>query len=114
MSIPSPLPPELWDKTPADVQVAVLALVQSLEKRIADLEARLARDSSNSSKPPSSEPLHVKRQPPRPRSGRRPGGQPGHKRHARELVPPERLAATIDCRPDRCSGCGLGLQGDDH
>jgi len=113
MSLPSPLPADLWDKTPADVRAAVLALVQSFEKRIADLEARLAQDSSNSSKPPSSEPLHVKRQPPRPRTGRRPGGQFGHKRHARELVPPERLADAIDCRPGRCCRCGDHLHGDD-
>jgi transposase len=113
MSDPSPLPPDLWSKTPADVQAAVLALVQSFERRIADLEARLKRDSSNSSKPPSSEPLHVKRQPPRPRSGRRPGGQPGHKRHARQLVPPERLAGLVECRPDGCCRCGFRLHGDD-
>jgi transposase len=113
MSGPSPLPPDLWSKTPADVQAAVLSLVQSLERRIAELEARLKRDSSNSSKPPSSEPLHVKRQPPRPRSGRRRGGQPGHPRHTRVLVPPERLAGLVECRPDGCSRCGHRLHGDD-
>jgi hypothetical protein len=48
-----PIPQELWDKTPPDAQAAVLALVQSLEKRIAALEARLGQDSSNSSKPPA-------------------------------------------------------------
>ena len=113
MSSTLPIPADLWDKAPADVQAAVLALVQSLERRIADLEARLQRDSSNSSKPPSSGPLHVKRQPPRPRSGRRRGGQPGHERHTRALVPPERLAGLVECRPGGCSRCGHHLHGDD-
>src|SRR4051812_16083629 len=98
MCTPSPLPPDLWDKTPADVRAAVPALVQAFERRIADLEDRLKRDSSSSAKPPSSEPRHVKRQPPRPRSGRRPGERPDHPRPARELVPPEQLAGAIDCR----------------
>ena len=113
MSATSPIPPELWSKTPADAQAAVLDLVESLERRIADLEARLKRDSSNSSRPPSTEPLHVKRQPPRPHSGRRRGGQPGHKRHARAMVPPERLAGLVECRPDACTRCGHRLHGDD-
>src|SRR5262245_38833205 len=113
MSATSPIPTELWAKAPADVQAAVLALVQSLEQRIADLEARLRQDPSNSSRPPSSQPLHVKRQPPRTRSGRRRGGQPGHERHTRALVPPERLAGLVECRPDGCSHCGHRLHGDD-
>lgn len=42
---------EEWEKTPASVQ----ALVFQLLKRIEDLEARLNQDSSNSSRPPSSD-----------------------------------------------------------
>jgi transposase len=96
MSAEPPIPRELWDKTSPDVQAAVLALVQSFERRIAALEARLSQDSSNSSKPPSSDPLHVKRRAPRPPSGKARGGQRGHKRHTRELVPPERLTGVVD------------------
>src|ERR1700742_2718279 len=99
MSAEPPIPRDLWDKTPPDAQAAVLALVQSFERRIAALEARLGQDSSNSSKPPSTDPIHVKRRPPRPPSGKKRGGQRGHKRHTRALVPPERLTAVVDCKP---------------
>jgi transposase len=113
MSDKPPLPEELWAKTPADVQAAILALVQSFEQRITGLEARLNRNSTNSSKPPSTEPLHVKRRPPKPTSKRRRGGQPGHQRHTRELVPPEQLTGVIDCTPAICPGCGHELSGQD-
>src|SRR5690349_16725680 len=44
MSDEPPIPRELWDKTQPEVQAAVLALVQSFERRIAALEARLGQD----------------------------------------------------------------------
>jgi len=68
MSAKPTLPDDLWVKIPADAKAAILSLVDSFERRIAALEARLNRNSSNSSKPPSTEPIHVKRQPPRPAS----------------------------------------------
>ena len=74
MSVKLPLPDDLWAKTPPDVQAAILGLVQVFEQRIAALESRLNQNSSNSSKPPSTEPLHVKRQPPRPTSRKPRGG----------------------------------------
>jgi transposase len=56
-------------------------LVLKLEKHIAALEARLALNSQNSSKPPSSDGLKkpLKTQPTREPSGRSSGGQPGRK-----------------------------------
>ena len=113
MSAKPPLPDDLWVKIPADAQAAILSLVDSFERRLAALEARLNRNSSNSSKPPSTEPLHVKRQPPRPASKRRRGGQVGHERHTRELVPPERLTSAVEIKPHACSGCGHALDGQD-
>jgi transposase len=91
MSATPPIPEDLWARTPPDAQAAIAAVVAALERRIADLEARLGQDSSNSSRPPSSDPIHLKRRPPRKPSGRRRGGQPGHRRHTREMVPPQRL-----------------------
>ena len=111
MNAKPPPPDDLRVKIPADAPAAILSPVDSFERRIAALEARLNRNSSNSSKPPSTEPLHVKRQPPGPVSKRRRGGQVGPERHTRELVPPERLTSTVEIKPHACSGCGHPLDG---
>src|SRR3954449_1081856 len=108
-----PLSQDLWDTLSPEAQAAVSALVQSFERRIADLEERLNKDSTNSSRPPSSDPPSVKRPPPAPASGKKRGGQPGHRRQARPLVPPEQLRRVIDCKPPECRWCHQPLQGDD-
>jgi transposase len=108
-----PLSPDLWDTLSPEAQAAVSALVLSFERRIADLEERINKNSTNSSKPPSSDPPSVKRRPPAPASGKKRGGQPGHRRQARPLVPPERLRHVIDCKPPQCRWCHQPLQGND-
>src|SRR5919112_5918806 len=100
-----PLPQALWDTLSTEVQAAVSGLVQSFEKRIADLEEQLGKNSTNSSKSPSSDPPSVKRRPPAPASGKKRGGQPGHRRQARPLVPPDQLRQVIDCKPPECRWC---------
>jgi transposase len=63
-------------------------LIEQLRARVAELEARLAKDSHNSSKPPSSDPP-FRKPPPRSRrkaSTRKPGGQKGHQGATRALV----------------------------
>jgi transposase len=81
-----------------------------LEARLADLEARLGRNSSNSPKPPSSDPPHLKPAPPEAPSGEAKGGQPGHPRRARPERPPD---AVVELRPDACGRCPGPLAGDD-
>ncbi len=108
-----PLPQPIWDQLPPEAQAAVSVLVQSFERRIADLEERLNKNSTNSSKPPSSDPPSVKRRPPTPSTGKKRGGQPGHQRQARPLVPPEQLRQIIDCKPPECRWCHQQLQGND-
>jgi transposase len=108
-----PLPSAIWDTMTAEAQAAVLALVDSLERRIASLEERLGKNSTNSSRPPSSDPPSVKRRPPAPATGKKRGGQPGHRRHDRSLVPPEELRRVIDYKPQGCRRCGTELHGDD-
>jgi transposase len=84
------------------------------EKRTADLERQLAgrmKDSTNSSKPPSSDGLAAARRarPARCRGRRKPGGQPGHPGRHRELVAPERVDKTIAVLPPNCGHCGQPL-----
>jgi Family of unknown function (DUF6444) len=105
---------------PRAAQAAVLALVrqheqrlQALQQQVDQLKQRLKQNSTNSSRPPSSDPPHVKRRPPKPSSGRRRGGQPGHARQQRPLVPPEQVKQTIPLRPSECRRCGQALDGED-
>jgi transposase len=109
------IPESLWSTVPPEAQAAILAVIATLEKRIADLEYRLNLNSTNSSKPPSSDPpaLKSKRRPPPPPSGRKRGGQRGHMRHTRALIPPEQLRETFEIKPEYCRGCGVSLQGED-
>jgi transposase len=78
-----------------------------LVARVQELEARLAKDSHNSGKPPSSDGMARKTRSLRQRSGKKPGGQIG--RHGQTL----RLVATPDAvvehRPTHCTGCQAPL-----
>ena len=63
-------------------------IIEQLHERVAELEARLGKDSHNSSKPPSSDPP-FRKPPPRSQrkaSGRKAGGHEGHKGATRALV----------------------------
>jgi transposase len=79
--------------------------VVELKAQVRELVARLDQNSSNSSKPPSSEPPWRRPQPPRPPSGRAPGAQPGHEGHHRQRLPPERVANVIHLKPRYCEHC---------
>ena len=103
--MPNPLliPDELWAKVPPEAQAAIAAVflatrqrIDELEARVGDLEARLKLNSTNSSKPPSSDPIGMKRKPPAPPSGKTRGGQPGHRKARRTLVPPEKVREAAD------------------
>lgn len=88
-------------------------LVASLMERVAELELALAKankDSSTSSKPPSSDIAkpNPKKKPGRPRKPRQ-GGQPGHQRQLREPLPPDRVDNTIDYEIDDADIQRLGL-----
>lgn len=85
---------------------SLLARIEALSARVAELEERLSKNSRNSSKPPSSDNPFTKPPPRslRTRSGRRPGKQPGDPGARLEPRPdPDEVMVHV---PDRCAGCG--------
>jgi transposase len=88
--------------------VAFAAHTAKLEARIAELEKRLNQNSSNSSKPPSSDGLKRKTQSLRSNeNGRKPGGQPGHP--GQTLLQSQAPDIIIHLPLDRCPECGVDL-----
>jgi transposase len=91
-----------------DRRIAELeALVRELRQEIAELREKLSKNSSNSSRPPSSDrpdnpPPHRQT----PDSGRKAGGQPGHQGHQRQRLQPTR---SCDHYPSSCAECGCEL-----
>jgi transposase len=100
----------------SDPEVIVEVLLQH-SARIEELERKIAlltRDSSNSSKPPSSDGPGAKLRPRRPKKSkkRNPGGQPGHKGANRDLIPVEDVDHVIPVFPETCEHCGTPLKPD--
>ena len=84
---------------------------RALQQRVTDLQAQLRQNSTNSSKPPSSDGL-AKPAPKslRTRSGRKPGGQVGHPGHT--LEPVEYPDQIVPLRLTACP-CGYTFDPDD-
>jgi transposase len=113
MTRPESVPQAIWDTLTPEAQACFATVIGRLEQRIADLEARLNQNSTNSSRPPSTDPPGLKRKPPAPTGRRRRGGQPGHRKSERAMVPPEKLASVTPCKPPACRRCHRPLEGDD-
>lgn len=90
-----------------------VATVDDLKAEVAELRERLGQNSSNSSKPPSSDPPSYKRSPQREPQGRKRGGQPGHQGNTRGLLPADEVDHLVELRPEACAGCGRRLRGND-
>jgi len=110
-----PPPDEVLAALVASLRAELAGTRAELEQalgRIAELEARLAQTPRNSSRPPSSEGLA--KPAPRPRSlrrksGRRPGGQDGHK--GTTLMQVARPDREVRHEPGCCGRCGAALAG---
>lgn len=81
--------------------------IYELENRIQELEDRLSKDSSNSSKPPSSDGLKRKPKSSRGRSGKKAGGQQGHV--GKGLAQVSNPDVIVTHTPASCTGCGSNL-----
>jgi transposase len=121
-----PQAPDLWTTLPAPDLAALLEQVAplrrenatlraenaalraenvALQERVRELDARLGQDSSNSSRPPSSDPPQAPPRPKAPPSGRKRGGQPGHRGAYRALLPFEQVDEIVPVVPERCRHC---------
>ena len=82
-------------------------LMQEMRQRLQALEEQVKLNSRTSSKPPSSDgPGGRGSRPAKPKSGRKVGGQPGHKGSFRAMLPSDQVDQQVLCRPaPQCALC---------
>jgi transposase len=117
MSTVLPVTAEQIAALPPEFRALLQAVIDHYEKRIAALEAEIAalkKSPRNSSLPPSTEHPHAKPASEKKRhGGRKRGGQPGHPKHERALIPAEQCQAVVTVKPESCRRCGEPLAGND-
>jgi transposase len=112
--VSTPEPPSPSYEELAGLVVGLASELERAHSRIAELEARLGRDSTNSSIPPSADSIAAKAKRRVDRSSRerspdrKPGGQPGHQGSGlAPTVTPDRTETLPP--PGECAGCGGDL-----
>jgi transposase len=103
-----------------DVRAMIAETVSPLRARVEELEtenarlraaiARLRKDSSTSSKPPSSDLVQPPKPPRKDGQSRKRGGQPGHEQHLRADFSPEAIDKVVPYTLDGCPDCGGRLR----
>jgi transposase len=99
-----------------EVQAVVrmmLARIAELESELAKLRERINKSPQNSSLPPSSQHPHGMRPSGKTKSTRKRGGQPGHPKRERPLLPPEQCNQVHTLKPHECRRCRHRLNGAD-
>jgi len=115
---------EIIARQPPEAQAIIrllLGRIAELEAENAELRARIeelerqakGKTPQNSSLPPSTQHPHARPQPRRRKSKKKRGGQPGHTKHDRPLIPTDQCAEVHPLRPTECRRCGAKLSGDD-
>lgn len=92
------------------------AIIRILLARLAAMEAEIAalkKTPRNSSLPPSTEHPHAKPTPQKEKSGKKQGGQPGHPKYERSLIPTEQCQKVVRVKPRASRRCGGSLAGND-
>jgi transposase len=116
MDAPAPLPPDVLATLPPSVVAFIqwqTEQINRLTARVAELEAKLNKNPTNSSKPPSSTHPHDKSATDKPKSKRQRGGQPGHDKHERALIATAECQEVVPCVPTECRRCHRELHGVD-
>jgi transposase len=115
---------EIIARQPPEAQAIIrllLARIAELEAQVEHLSARVealerqgkGKTPQNSSLPPSTQHPHARPQPPRRKSKKKRGGQPGHSKHERPLIPSEQCDDVEPLKPTECRRCGARLSGSD-
>ena len=117
---------EIIARQPPESQAIIrllLARIAAQEAEIATLKARIeelerqvkGKTPQNSSLPPSTQHPHARPQPPKSKSKKRKkrGGQPGHKKHVRPLIPTDECDEVQPLWPTECRRCKAKLTGND-
>jgi transposase len=98
--------PLRWENAALRAENAALrAENATLHERVQELEARLGQTSANSSRPPSADPPHAPARRRPPPSGRKRGGQPGHRGACRRLLPVDAVDEIVPVVPGHCRHC---------
>jgi transposase len=115
---------EIIARQPPEAQAIIrllLARIAELETQVGELTARIealerqakGKTPENSSLPPSTQHPHNRPQQPRHKSKKKRGGQPGHEKHERPLIPTDECDDVHPLRPTECRRCGTKLSGRD-
>ena len=112
MSPEPPITPEQIAALSPEAQ----AIIRLLLAQVAELKAEVARlkkTPQNSSLPPSSQHPHAKPPPKKQQSKKKRGGQPGHAKCERPLLPMAECDEVMPLWPTACRRCGTHLSGND-
>ena len=89
--------------------------IDELEAKVDRLERQLKLQNKFGHVDPAAGVVPTPPPPPRQKSAtkKKRGGQPGHKKAERTLVPVEQCQEVVPCKPTACRQCGEALTGDD-
>ena len=108
---------EIVARQPPEAQAIIrllLAKIVELQARVEELERQAkGKTPQNSSLPPSTQHPHARPQPPKRKSKRKRGGQFGHEKHERPLIPTEQCDEVHTVKPTECRRCSNHLAGSD-
>ncbi len=108
---------ELIARQPPEAQAilrGLLAKIARMEVELEELRRQVkGKTPQNSSLPPSTQHPHAKPRREKRKSGKQRGGQPGHPKHERPLIPTEQCDHVEVLKPHECRRCGEKLSGND-
>lgn len=114
MSLPEPpISAEEMDALPPDMKTLVTRIITYYEQFIREQNG-VKKTPRNSSLPPSSEHPHAKpNRDKKSKTKKKRGGQKGHPKQQRPLIPTEQCTSVVSLKPTECRRCAEKLKGSD-